>query len=83
MRIGPRGPARAGHRRMRHLRGGLSHPHAQVPAHDDHLLEGVRHSEHPTGAGYGGRVFKALLCSIVLFVAIAAIGLWLRRARGR
>jgi len=28
-------------------------------------------------------VFKALLCSVVLFIAIAAIGLWLRRARGR
>jgi hypothetical protein len=31
----------------------------------------------------GVQVLKALFCSMVLFVAIAAIGIWLRRQRGR
>jgi hypothetical protein len=28
-------------------------------------------------------IFKALLCSILLFVAIGAFGIWLRRRRER
>jgi hypothetical protein len=33
--------------------------------------------------GYGGVVLRALFCSMLLFVAIAAVGLWVRRTRGR
>jgi hypothetical protein len=28
-------------------------------------------------------IFKALVCSVLLFVALGAAGLWLRRLRGR
>jgi hypothetical protein len=28
-------------------------------------------------------IFKALCCSMLVFVALAAVGLWLRRRRGR
>jgi hypothetical protein len=30
-----------------------------------------------------GVIFKALLCSILLFVALGAFGIWLRRRRER
>jgi uncharacterized iron-regulated membrane protein len=32
-------------------------------------------------ARYGGQVLKALFCSMLLFIAIAALGLWLQRRR--
>jgi hypothetical protein len=28
-------------------------------------------------------IVKALCCSMLLFIALAAVGLWLRRRRGR
>jgi len=28
-------------------------------------------------------IFKALLCSVLLFVALGVVGIWLRRRRGR
>jgi hypothetical protein len=34
------------------------------------------------GSGYRGRVVKVLFCSMLLFVAIGAAGVWLRRRRG-
>jgi len=27
-------------------------------------------------------IFKALMCSVLMFVALGAIGIWLRRHRG-
>jgi hypothetical protein len=30
-----------------------------------------------------GVIFKALLCSMLLFIAIGAFGIWLRRRRDR
>jgi hypothetical protein len=28
-------------------------------------------------------IFKALVCSVLLFVALGAVGIWIRRLRGR
>jgi hypothetical protein len=28
-------------------------------------------------------IFKALMCSVLVFIALGAAGLWLRRRRGR
>jgi hypothetical protein len=44
---------------------------------------GQAHPATLRAAGYRGAVFKALFCSIVLFLVVAAVALWLRRIRSR